>query len=256
MGTFRKGHIDADIVAVFVQLLQVFGVNNLPGKPPGRIHRQEGIITQNLHIQVYAHIGHQRAHGAQADNAEGFPQEFRSRVPGLVFLHQFRNPLSLSGDALHPRNAAENIAGCHHQRADLLLLHRLRIGAGGIKDNDALFRAAIHRNVVVSGTGPCNGQQAVRKTHFVDVGAAQQQAAGMTDILPDLAAGLFQGFNTGRGNLVHGLYLKHGFFQTPLWSLPEPPRLRLAWRCRETPAYRLPACAPSGLPAPALRRRR
>ena len=250
IGAVGEGDVDADVVAVFIQLFQVLRVDDLAGEPPGRVNRQERVIAQDLHVQVHAHVCHQGAHRAKADDAQGLAQQFRAGKRRFFLLDQFGDFISFPGDGLYPGDTSEDVAGRHDERADLLLLHRLRVGAGSVKYHDPLFRAAVHRDVVVPGAGPRDRQQALREFHLVQVRAAQQQSRGIFDVFADLAAVLFQGFDPGGRDLVHGLYLKHASVQTPLSCSPAHPRPPWAWRYTGRPACLPPPCVPSGSQAP------
>ena len=69
------GHVKGDVVAVFVNGLQVHGPVDEPGQGQRRVHRQEGVVAVHGHAQFGGDVGHLYADGAQADDAQGLPHE-------------------------------------------------------------------------------------------------------------------------------------------------------------------------------------
>ena len=218
MGAVGIRDVEADIIAVLENLIDAVGVENVTGQLPGGVDGHEGVIAIDGHAQVQGGVGHQGPGGAQADDAQGLAQQLRPGEVGLALLHQGGDLLPPARDGLHPLNAAQHVPGGQHHGADLLLLHGFGVGAGAVKDRDAMLGAGLHGDVVGAGPGPADGQQLGRKGVIVQVGAADQQGLGPLHIRAHMAALFLQHLNAGGGDGVHGLYLKHGLFQTPSYS--------------------------------------
>ena len=96
------------------------------------------------------------------------------------------------GLLLHPLGAAQNVTGGDEQGGNDQLLHRVGVGAGGVEDHDAVFRAAVDGNVVGAGAGPGNGPQGVGELVVVHGGGANQDAVLVFHIAAHLEAAVVQ----------------------------------------------------------------
>ena len=237
MGAVGIGDVEADIIAVLKDFIDAIGMEHIPGQLPGGVDGHEGVIAIDGHAQVQSGVGHQSAGGAQADDAQGLAQQLRPGEVGFALLHQGGDLLPPIGDGLDPFDAAQHVPGGHHHGAELLLLHGFGVGAGAVENRDALLGAGLHGDVVGAGSGPADGQQLGREGVIVQVGAADQQGLGLLHLRTYMAALCFQHLDAGGGDGVHGLYLKHGLFQTPSYSPAAPGRPPWAWRCRWRRAY-------------------
>ena len=171
----RERHMDGDIIALLENHIRVGDVLYVPGKPPGRIHRDEGIIAVDLHPQMGGRIGHLRADGAQADDAQLFAADFPARKSLLALLRIFGD-IGIFRVFLTPAKAAGNIAGSHEKPRNHQLLHAVGVGPGRVEHHDALLGAGLQGNIVYAGSGPANGKKALRKLHLMHGGAAHQDA--------------------------------------------------------------------------------
>ena len=66
-----------------------------------------------------------------------------------------------------PLHAARNVSGRQKDSGNHHLLDGVGIGSRGVEHHDALFRAALQRNVVYAGAGSRDAAQALGKLHIM-----------------------------------------------------------------------------------------
>ena len=91
------------------------------------------------------------------------------------------------------------------------------VGARGVEDHDALFRAGGQGDVVDTGAGPGYGQQVFRQLHFMHIGAADGDGITGVQIIGEGIVVCPQGGTLGR-NFVQIMDTIHGFFLFYLFS--------------------------------------
>ena len=173
-----------------------------PGKAPGRIHRQIGIVAVHIHTQGFGGVGHQAADGAQADDTQLFTLDFGARKGGFALFHQLAH-LCLALEGLGPLDAGNHLAGADDHAGDHQLLHRVGVGAGGVEHHDAGFAALVHRNVVDAGARPGDGLEGIGERHIVHGGGADHDAVRVLHLAAH-GVGRAEPVGAARGNLVQG----------------------------------------------------
>ena len=226
------GDVEADVIALFQQLVERLGPQHVAREVPGRVHAHEGVVAVDGHFQRHGEVRHQRARRAQADHAHGLAHQLRPAEGVLALFDELGDLLALARDGLDPFDAAEHLARGEHQRAHLQLLDRLGVRAGAVEDDDALFGAVLDGDVVIARSGARDAQKLLVEGVVVQLGAADQHGLRLLYIGADPAAAFCQHLDAHGRDAVHGLYLKHDLFQTPSYSRPASARPRAAWRCR------------------------
>ncbi len=159
-------------------------VGDTPGGGDGNVR----IVADDLHAQIDCRVGHERADGAQAHDAELLAEDLAT---GKCLLRLFGRLADggVVGVFAAPDGAVDDAAAAEQHAGDDELLHGIGIGAGGVEDDDALIGATIERNVVHTGAGARNGQQAGRELGLVQLGAANEDAVGLREVVDELVAG-------------------------------------------------------------------
>ena len=235
----RVWHVDADIVRLGIDAVEVHLVLDIARETPGGVHGQVRVVAADVHAERHGGICDQRADRAEADDAQCLAHELRAGKLGLALLDKRRNVLTLAVKTLDPVNAAEHIARREHERAEDLLLDRLGVCAGRVEHDDAAAAAVLERDVVRAGAGARDGDQARLKGIAVQVGRAQDQTVRIRNVLPDNAAVLFELLQAAGGYMVHGLNFIHDVLPQTVSDNPRAhPHPPSAWRYRAKRACR------------------
>ena len=167
--------MNGDKIAVLIDLIQADSVADIPHQTPGRVYGQIGVIAIDFHAKLSGRVGDHNADGTQADDAQSLALDL---VSGESLFGFFRDLayIVLIGIGPDPFRAAHDIPGRQDQAGDDQLLDSVGVGAGRVKYNDTLFRAAFQRNVIDTGTGSGDGPQAFRKFHFFHIRGTDQDS--------------------------------------------------------------------------------
>ena len=235
----RIRHVDADIVRLGIDAVEVHLVLDIARETPRRVHGQVRIVTADVHAEVHGGVRDERADGAEADDTQRLTHELRAGKLCLALFDEGGNVLTPAVEALDPVDAAEHIARREHERAEDLLFDRLGVCAGRVEYDDAAMAAVLERDVVRAGAGARDGDQARLKIVAVQVGRAQDQAVRIRNVLPDNAAVLLELLQAAGGYVVHGLDFIHDVLPQTVSDNPRAhPRPPSAWRCRARRACR------------------
>ena len=158
-------------------------------------------LRDRLHAQRHGGVGHPGADGSQTDDTQRLAAQLRTHKLFFALLHILGNG-GAALQALRPLHGVHHIAAAGHQSAHRQFGHRIGIGAGRVKDDDALLGAAVNGNVVGSCACAGNGQQAVRQGCLQHIGAAHQNAVGVVHVVVNLELVGGQFGQTDRGNGV------------------------------------------------------
>ena len=201
------GHVDGDVVAAMQDVVEVGDVLDGGGQTPGCLGGNVRIVAEHVHAQVDGGVGHQRADGAQADDAERLAGDLLAGE-GLLRLLGVLADGGGVGMLAAPGGAGQDAAACQQQAAQDELLHGVRVGAGGVEHDDAGFGAFVERNVVHAGAGAGDGQQAFGQIHIVHGGAAHENAGSLRDVVGKLVVGPEQVGSLG-GDVVQAVDVAH-----------------------------------------------
>ena len=209
-GGIGEVDVDGDIVGLLIQLLDVLDHVDVAVQTQGGIHGQVGVVAVDVHAQGHGHIGHQCTDGAQTDDAQRLVIQLGAYESGLGFFHQtghFHASIHLFTD---PADGTVHIAGGDQHAAQHQLLDGVGVGTGGGEDHDALFRAAVQRDIVHAAAGTGNGQQVGGEIIVVQLGGADQNGMLVAVIVADVILSCVEGAQTHGGDLVHGFDAVHG----------------------------------------------
>ena len=106
----RVRHVDADIIRLGIDAVEVHLVLDIARETPRGIHGQIRIIPADGHTERNSSVCDQRADRAEADDTQRLAHELRAGELGLALLDKRRNVLTLAVETLDPVNAAEHIA--------------------------------------------------------------------------------------------------------------------------------------------------
>ena len=143
------------------------------------VYRQEGIIADDVHAQCGRIVGDQTADRAQTDDAEGLALDFGTDKLALALLHHLADLIAVALEGFRPRGGGQYVSGREDHRAQHQLGYGVGVRAGGVEDNDALFRALVKRNVVDARARSCDGEKAFGQLHVVHGRRADQHCVGI-----------------------------------------------------------------------------
>ena len=235
----RVRHVDADIIRLGIDAVEVHLVLDIAREPPRRVHGQVRIISADIHAEAHGSVGDERADRAKADDAQRLAHKLGACKLRFALFNERGDVLAPAVESLDPVNAAEHIARREYERAEDLLLDRLGVCAGRVEHDDAAAAAILERDVVRAGAGARDGDQARLKGIAVQVGRAQDQAIWCLYVLPDDAAALFELLQAIGGYMVHGFDFIHDVLPQTVSDNPRArPRPPSAWRYKARRACR------------------
>ena len=176
-GGGQVGHVDGQVVAQGQHIVQVDAVVDPAAQVPGGVDGDVGVVAVHLHAQGQGAVGHAGADGPQADDAQGLAGDLVAHKLLFALFHVLFQA-GVPGQALHPGRRGRHVAAAGDQHAHHQLGHGVGVGAGGVKDHDALLAAPFQGDVVDPRAGPGDGQQVVLKIGVQQIGAAHQDAVG------------------------------------------------------------------------------
>ena len=209
LGVGRLGHVDGDVIAVFIDGGQIGDMVDQTGEGQGGVHGEEGVVAVDGHPQLGGDVGHLHPDGAQADDPQILAGDLGAHELALTLFHHLGHVLAGPGLGLHPFHAPHHVPGGQHQGAHRQLLDRVGVGAGGVEDHDAAFRAAVHGDVVGARPGPGNGPEGGGKDVFLHVGGADQNAVLVLHAVGDGEAGGVQHREAGGADLIQSFDTEH-----------------------------------------------
>ena len=212
LGVPVEGQVEGDVVAVFIDGLQVVCPLNHAGEGEGRVHGQEGVVAPHGHAQLGGDIGHLDADGSQTHHAQGLALDFWAHKLALALLHRFFYVGPRGGLFLHPGRAAHHVPGGEQHGADDQLLDGVGVGAGGVEHGDARLGAAVDGDIVGARARPGDGPQILREYVLVHVRRADQDAVLILHVGADGKAALVQHGQAGRGNFIQRFDAVHVWF--------------------------------------------
>ena len=216
-GLFRVVDVDGDIICPLVELLNILDHMDVPVQPQRRVHGQEGVVAIDVHAHVQRYIGHQRADGAQANDAQRFFIKLRAHKGGLALFHDCGDVHTRFHLLADPLDTAVHVPGTHQHGAQHQLLDRVGVGTGGVEHRDAGFRAAVDGDVVDAHTGSGDGQQGIGEGVVVELGGADEDTV-LTGLVVGVGVVLRLHPVQAHGrDLVECFYAIHGTMP-PGWS--------------------------------------
>ena len=235
----RVWHVDADIVRLGIDAVEVHLVLDVTRETPCGVHGQVRVVAADIHAERHGGVCDERTDRAEADDAQRLAHELRAGKLRLALFNERGDILPPPVEPLDPVDAAEHVARREHERAEDLLLDRLGVCAGRVEHDDAAMAAVLERDVVRAGTGARDGDQARLKGIAVQVGRAQDQTVRIRNVLPDNAAALFELLQAAGRYMVHGLDFIHDVLPQTVSDNPRAhPHPPSAWRYRAKRACR------------------
>ena len=123
-----------------------------------------------------------------------------------------------------PARDLTQFAPCHHlaggqqQRAHNQFLDRVCVCARGVEYHDALFRAAVERDVVHARARARDALEVFRELHVVQLGRADEDRVIVLEILRADVLGRVEVIQADLGNFIVKLYIIHRK-QSPLFCV-------------------------------------
>ena len=112
------------------------------------------------------HVGQLRADRAEADDAEALAGKLGADELALALFDGLRH-VFFAGERLRPVDTVDDLAGGEQQRTEREFLHRARVRARRVEDHNAVFTAAVDRDVVHTRTRARDGKQLFAESHVV-----------------------------------------------------------------------------------------
>ena len=191
---------------------------NAPGRFDGHIR----VITDDVHTKTDRGVCDPGADVAETDDPEGLSHDLGADI---VFLAGFdlRLDVLAAREGTRPEGGVHDVAGGKNEGADRELHNRLGVRAGGVEDDDALFRAALDGNIIRSYARTANCQEPVAKLYIVELRGADEQRVGILRLDIDHNALGAELVEPCLGDVVHGFDFKHDALpQIPSYSPPAP----------------------------------
>ena len=99
-----------------------------------------------------------------------------------------RRLIEVRGKALGKGQGPGEVPARQEQPRHHNLFHRIRVGARGVKDHDALLREGLHGDVVHPRAGPGHGAEPGRRGLRGQHVTAQQNTLGISELRADFKA--------------------------------------------------------------------
>ena len=207
-GVCLAGYVHREIVAAAAQVLERAHALHLAAQHPRVLDGNERIVAVDVHAQIDAGVGDLGTHVAQADDADALALELAAHK-GLLGLLGVDLNLGVVGVVADPVHRLHHAAARKHQHAQDELLDGVAVGAGGVKDDDALLGVLLDGDVVDAGAAAGDGANALGQLVAVQVGRAHQDGVGLLGGVHKLVALAKLDFAVF-GDVVDGLDLTHG----------------------------------------------
>ena len=144
-----------NIITFLINRLQIFHMMNVARQIPRGIHRHIRIVSIYFHTKMKRRIRHQHANGSKTDHAKLLSFNLLSGKHLFLLLRCLCDIL-FSGMGLHPLDASDDIAGRQKHPRNHQLFHPVCVRSRRIKDYNSFFRAVFQRNIIHSGSRPCD----------------------------------------------------------------------------------------------------
>ncbi len=108
-GSLHGRHVDGQVVADAQQVVQFLHVMHGACDVPCCVHRHVGVVAVHVHAQVDGRVGHLRADGPQADDAQLLAHDL-APGEGLLGLFNRLGNVLVARVLAAPRNAARDVA--------------------------------------------------------------------------------------------------------------------------------------------------
>ena len=207
-GVGLAGHVHGEVVAAAAQILERAHALHLAAQHPRVLDGNERIVAVDIHAQIDAGVGDLGAHVAQTDDADALALELAAHK-GLLGFFGIDLNLGVVGVVTHPVHRLHHAAAREHQHAQDELLDGVAVGAGGVKDDDALLGVLLDGDVVDAGAAAGDGANALGQLVAVQVGGAHQDGVGLLGGAHKLVA-LAKFDLAVFSDVVDGLNLTHG----------------------------------------------
>ena len=202
-------HMDGDIVAVCENLVQLGDMLDRARQRQRAVNRQERVVAPDLHVETDGRVRNLDADRAEADNAQLLARDLRACI-GRLALFRRRADVRRAREGLDPVCALYHLAGGQQQRAHNQFLDRVRVRARGVEHHDALFRAAVERDVVHARARARDALERLRELHVVQLGRADEDRVIVLEILRAGVLCRIEVVQADLGNLIVKLYVIHG----------------------------------------------
>ena len=207
-GVCLAGHVHGEVVAAAAQILECAHALHLAAQHPRVLNGNERIVAVGVHAQIDAGVGDLGAHVAQADDADALALELAAHK-GLLGLLGIDLNRGVVGVVAHPVHRLHHATARKHQHAQDELLDGVAVGAGRVKDDDALLGVLLDGDVVDAGATAGDGANALGQLVAVQVGRAHQDGVGLLGGAHKFVALAKLDFAVF-GDVVDGLDLAHG----------------------------------------------
>ena len=207
-GVGLAGHVYGEVVAAAAEVLERAHALHLAAQHPRVLDGNERIVAVNVHAQIDAGVGDLGAYVAQTDDADALAFKLAAHK-GLLGLFGIDLNLGVVGVVTYPVHRLHHAAARKHQHAQDELFDGVAVGAGGVKDDDALFGVLLDGDVVDAGAAAGDGADALGQLVAVQVGRAHQDGVGLLGAAYKLVALAKLDFAVF-GDVVDGLNLTHG----------------------------------------------
>ena len=167
-------YMNGDEIALAVQIVEIDAVDDVPGKIPGCLDRDVGVITIDLKTEMGRSICNLDTDRAQTDDAQPLAGEFRPDKTAFSFFDQLADRVTLSGKGVYPFQRGADVAAGQHETCNRQLLDCIGVGTGSVENCDALLGATVDGNVI--GTRACTRycEQTLGQFHLFHVLAADK----------------------------------------------------------------------------------
>ena len=186
-GRIVARHVDRNIVALLIYIIQISCDMRSPREAPCRVNRKIWVIAEDIHLKVHSCVCHLNADRAETDHTELFISYLVSCKCFLSLLRSLADILIIS-IVFHPNSSADNIPGSQKKAGDGEFFYGVCICTRSVEDYYALLCTAVKRNIVHSGTCPCDCAKFRGELHILHIGRAHKNAGSLVDRVGDFIA--------------------------------------------------------------------
>ena len=157
----KKGHMNGDVIALAVDLIQALAVLDGSGQVPCCINRKIWVIAIYFHAKTACCVCHHGSDGSKTDDTKLFAADLASCELFFLLLGKLANVLFIFL-LCNPLDTANDISGCKKHTCKYKLFYAVCICSRCVKYNNTLICTFIQWDIVNTCSCSCNCQKAFR----------------------------------------------------------------------------------------------
>mmetsp|Transcript_16949 Transcript_16949/g.38899 ORF Transcript_16949/g.38899 Transcript_16949/m.38899 type:complete len:436 (+) Transcript_16949:804-2111(+) len=201
-------NVQTNVIRVCDRRCDAVGQLEVPGKLHGRLDRQTGIVSHQIHSQCVRIRGGGRSDVPESHHGQRFPLDFSATKHGLVLFDAFPL-LALFSELRHVIDAVDDASASQQESTEHEFLHRVGIRSGGVEDWDSELCHASDGDVVGTGTASSNRSDRWLNFFLLELVGSKHESVRRSTIGgvvgQDIVQILGEDGESDLGNLVEGL---------------------------------------------------